>query len=694
MATNKEDIEISEDRIGWILEQIKKLDTAKISTTLVDNNEKAMNYYIAETLDLGEKKQISKAIVPVVRDTINWVTPIMLEIFAGDEDVFSIKPRGAEDTKDAELTQKLVGYQLRVKNKWAQFVHDVFQDAFIYRRGIAKPQWIKDVKFVDKEFEEETKESIEAKLVDRFGKLRKDIEIIEKEEIEVEKGEINADGIMIKPPVYSYNITLRYRIEDEYPLVSCIPPEDVGLNWESEDIDNLTFVYQTIRYQKWEVIKKYGKESFEKIKENRTQFEDNSIDTIRQARFQDLGGLNFLHDNDTNSYIFKECCYIDPDTGDYFISVISGDEEVAHFRNPYDRIPYRIATPFRIAHKITGLSFYDVAKKFQDLQSAIIRNAVNNILLMNNGKYAVDINRLGITGFDDFLNNNGPAGVVRAEGNPNEIIMNLTPVQLHPWLFRLYEEVQNIVEVDTGVPRAFKGVDISELNKTFRGQAQQITQASQMIKMMARMFSENFFAPLVRDIININAKFLKKKTSFRLLNEVVNIEPDNIVTQCDVIINIGLGVDNKDRLVMQFQQLLGLFRDIHKTGVPIINAQNAYNALKGLVKAMGLINVDDYTSDPKVNESVIQLVQAIITHLNKMGVYGQQMNVMPQVQAMINELSMPLQRVMANFGMGGDTKGENKEGGMNTNQNRPKQPETPAQSMNPTLNKDGKDFFG
>ena len=89
--------------------------------------------------------------------------------------------------------------------------------------------------------------------------------------------------------------------------------------------------------------------------------------------------------------------------------------------------------------------------------------------------------------------------------------------------FRLYEEVQNIVEVDTGVPRAFKGVDISELNKTFRGQQQQITQASQMIKMMARMFAENFFAPLVRDIININAKFLKRKPALDCLMRLLTL---------------------------------------------------------------------------------------------------------------------------------------------------------------------------
>lgn len=691
MTTENKDIEISEDRVGWILERIKKTRNAAMSTTLIENNTQAMEYYIAEELNLKEKKQISKAIVPVVRDTINWVVPIMMEIFAGSEEIFGVKPRGAEDVKDADLTRSLVDYQLRVKNKWTQFVHDIFQDAAIYRRGIAKTQWIKEIKFIDKEFEDESFESLQAKLIDKFGKERKDIEIIEKEEIEIAKGEIDAMGIMISPPVYSYNVTLRYRIEDDYPLVECIPPEDIGLDWECDDQDNLTFIYHDIRYHKWEIIKKYGEDVFDQIKENKEVMENGGMEAIRQARLTGLGGIAFLYDKEDGKYLFKECAYIDPDTGDYFISVISGDEEVAHFRNPYDRLPYRIATPFRIAHRLCGMSFHDYAKKFQDLQSAIIRNAINNILSMNNGKYAIDTRKAGVQGVDDFLKNNVPGGIIRVVGNPNEVIMNLTPPQLHPWLFKLHEEIQNIIEVDTGVPRAFKGVDISELNKTFRGQQQQITQASQMIKMMARMFAETFFAPLVKDVINMNAKFLKKKTSFRLLNEMVNIEPDNIVTQCDVTINVGLGVDNKDQLVMQFQQLLGLYRDIQKSGIPIINAQNAYNALKGLVKAMRLPNVDDYSSDPKTNEAVIQLVQAIISHINKMGAYGGNM---PQAQAMVNELTAPLQRVMANMGMGGDMKEYNKKGSQNTNQERPKQPETAATPMNPITHKDGGGFFG
>ena len=51
--------------------------------------------------------------------------------------------------------------------------------------------------------------------------------------------------------------------------------------------------------------KKYGKKAFENIKETKDQFDDLKMDTIRQARFQDLGGLSFLHDKDTDNYILK-----------------------------------------------------------------------------------------------------------------------------------------------------------------------------------------------------------------------------------------------------------------------------------------------------------------------------------------------------------------------------------------------------
>ena len=40
---------------------------------------------------------------------------------------------------------------------------------------------------------------------------------------------------------------------------------------------------------------------------------------------------------------------------------------------------------------------------------------------MNNGKYAIDAERAGKTGLDDLLNNNTPGGVIRLNGNPNEL---------------------------------------------------------------------------------------------------------------------------------------------------------------------------------------------------------------------------------------------------------------------------------
>ena len=79
---------------------------------------------------------------------------------------------------------------------------------------------------------------------------------------------------------------------------------------------------------------------------------------------------------------------------------------------------------------------------------------------------------------------------------------------------------------------------------------------------------------------------MQKKTAVRLLNEDIVIEPDDAVGQFDVIINLGIGTNNKDMVVMQMQQLLGIFKMIAQAKIPVVTAQNVYHAMGELIKAM------------------------------------------------------------------------------------------------------------
>ena len=135
------------EEIKHCVEMIEK--TNKTHTTLNAHHVEAMKYYEANELDLGEKRKdgVSKTVIPTLSDAINWAMPLMVDIFAANDESCYIKPRGGEDSRKTEKLSVLVDYQTRVKNNWFLFCHDWIQDAMISRIGFAKYQWQKDIYF-------------------------------------------------------------------------------------------------------------------------------------------------------------------------------------------------------------------------------------------------------------------------------------------------------------------------------------------------------------------------------------------------------------------------------------------------------------------------------------------------------------------------------------------------------------------
>ena len=149
------------------------------------------------------------------------------------------------------------------------------------------------------------------------------------------------------------------------------------------------------------------------------------------------------------------------------------------------------------------------------------------------------------------------------------------------------------------------------------------------------------------------------------------------------MVNVGIGVDNKDQTIMRMQQLLGIYAQVKKMNVPIATAKDAYNALRELVKAMGFKNVDDFSTDPQEIESVQALIMAIIQHVQTIG--------MPAP-----EILEPLQKVIAIFGMPGMPGEKQGQKGAETrpNQEVPHKPQQPMQPMQEVSTLDGNQHFG
>lgn len=633
--------------------------------TLSANRQEALNYYFADNAaNLTTATNRSKTTVSTIADTIEWVKPALLRIFTSGDEVTNLVPRGPEDVEKVKRQNELINYQIKVKNNWFIILHDQLLDALLLKFGGVKYQWFKKVDYIEKAFENLTDEEFAAKISEP------DIKILEHQEIPIQEAQIDPiSGTMLSPAVKLHNVTIQYAIEDEYPLIEAIPSEELGFPLDSRDVESMPFMYHVVKREKWEIIEKYGIEKFKEIENIANQAAPVSNDIKLTERYQDMGGISFSFNEKESKYYLYECYYKDPDNGTPKTTTLCGNVILSDNKNPYKKPPFRIFTPIKLAHRVCGLSMHDILKKLQDLQTSLMRQMLDNVYFLNNGRYVVDPLRVNM---DDFLNNNAPGQPVR--GDPSGI-GSITPPPLPPWAFSMMEHVAKQVEYRSGVTRAFQSVDVGRLADTFRGQSQQITQASQRVELMARLFAEMSIAPLVRDILTINGLFLKKKTALKVLNSWVEISPDDMVTQCDVIVNVGLGTGNKDVTIMQMQQLLGLYGQIYKIGVPVVTADNIYSAMKELVRAMGYRNTGDYVTDPELVKSVTALVQTLMLFIQQTGFND------PRIV-------MPLQKVVAAMGMGNPQQ-------MNpmATQEMPTNPAQPVQNMSPSVNPDGGGYF-
>lgn len=605
-------------KVDFCLDWIKKINDSCI--LLNENRVEALKFYRSEKDILKNKEGRSSATSTDLMDAIEWLKPALIEMFTSGNEIANLQPTSEEDVEDIRKLKQLVNYQIKIRNPWYTVFHDALDDAAKMKLGVLKYQWRKEEKHIDREYEGLTEEEYQAKLAEEG------VTVLSVEAIPVAEGQ-NIDTLE-SIPVYEYNVSVRYTVKDSFPLIEAVPCNEFGLMYYAKDVKSTPFVFHRISMEKWKIIELYGKDKFNKIKATMEKY-DNRIDNdVEEARFSDLGGKDFIYDDDNKIYHIYECYYVDSDTGIPWISTLCGDQILHTEKNEYDCPPFVIMTLVRDGHKAYGYSMHDLTKKTQLVKTAMLRQILDNVYVANNRRYFGDAMRINMK---DYLNNNRPGGFIRTDGDPRGIIMEEPNAPLPPEVFAFYELLNTEKDYHSGIPRSYQGVSKKELNKTWRGQNQQVSQASQRVGLMARNIAETCIVPLINAIIALNIKFMDSEVNFRYLNEDINISPDNLVGKYDVIVNIGTGTQDKEQTIVYMQQLIALFMSLSSAGIPIVNAQGFHTAVIELLEAMGKKNTHDFVADPETNKMVMALIQIVL----QSGMVQQN----PQIGMLVQKLS-------------------------------------------------------
>jgi hypothetical protein len=551
--------------------------------TISQQREKAMEYYYG--LPFGnEVEGRSQFVDSTVQDTIEWIKPSLMRVFASGDEMVKFSPHGPEDVKMAEQASDYVNYVFTKDNPGWEILYSWFTDALLSKNGIVKVWW----EDYEKEEREEYRNLDEVSLMAIISD--DDVEVIEHTET-LEEG-VPYHDLVIKRKDYDGRI----KIEN-------VPPSEFLINREAKSIPEARFVCHRVRKTLSELREMYPDEDIQ-AKELGGDEEGSMLNTEMEARYQfdnsSVYNWGFSTDREEalEEYWLHES-YLQTDYDDDGItelrkvctvgSTVLANEEI-------DNIPFVSLTPVKIPHKFYGLSMADLVMDLQLMKSTLMRNLMDNMYNQNFGRYAV---LEGQANLDDLLTQR-PGGVVRVK-SPNAVTPLSTP-SLEPYTFQMLEYLDGVRESRAGVSRMSQGMNENALTSHTTATAVNavMSAAQSRVELVARNFAETGVKDLMIRIYELLYKNQDKERMVMLRNEWVPVRPDVWKDKSDCTVSVALGNGNKDQQMMHLSQMLQFAGEAMKGGLPIVSMQNMYNLGASLVKAMGFQNVDDYLTNPEM----------------------------------------------------------------------------------------------
>jgi hypothetical protein len=560
--------------------------------TISQQREQAMSYYYG--LPFGnEIDGRSQYVDSTVQDTIEWIKPSLMRVFASGDEMVKFSPHGPEDVEMAKQATDYVNYVFTKDNPGWEILYSWFTDALLSKNGIVKVWWDETQSSEREEYNNLTEDELAVLLNDP------EVEVVEHtapgDEEESSYGSSSSEGhsIVIKRTNYKGGI----KIEN-------VPPSEFLIARESKDIQESRFVCHRVLKTLSELREMYPDESLEPEDlgggdDSMMSFSAERLERYKydkSAEYWEGWGDSGTDEEGLRTYWLHESFLKTDYDGDGITELrkICSVGSTVLSNEAIDRIPFVSITPIKIPHKFFGLSVADLVMDLQLIKSTMMRTLLDNAYNQNYGRYAV---LEGQANLDDLLTQR-PGGVVRVK-SPNAVMPLPTPA-LEPYSFQMLEYLDGVREARAGVSKMSQGMDENALTSHTTATAVNAVMgaAQSRVELIARNFAETGVKELMSCIYELLQKNQDRERVIMLRNEWVPVRPDSWQDKYDCTVSVALGSGNKDQQMMHLSQMLSFAGEAMKGGLSIVNEQNMYNLSAALVKAMGFQNVSDFLTDP------------------------------------------------------------------------------------------------
>lgn len=573
-----------------------------LSGDLAKQRALAMDYYLGEPLG-NEVEGRSQVISTDVADAIEWILPSLIKIFLSTDDVVRFIPMNAQDEAAAEQETAYVNYKFQQCDKKKSgflMLYSWFKDALLQKNGIIKVYWNETPTEKREEYEGLDELSFQMMVQDENNKL-----------VAVTKNESEmVDPATGQPvPVVTYDAAFIHTEKKGAIQIDNIPPDEYLICKDHNSLftDGATFVAH-----KWKKTVSELREmgySDDIISRLPTYTTLQSEESIARNNLSDEKDSMAQDNNDeaTREVEGYECFVYADRNGDGIAELLkanySGDELLDDEEFKYSTNPLKTLTPIPLPHKHYGLSIADLLLDIQKIKSTLLRQTLDNMYLTNNPRTVIDQNKLNL---DDLLVSR-PGGVIRSNG---DVMNSFAPFAVQPLgsaPFDMLEYMDKIREGRSGVSQTSQGLnaDLINSNKGDSSVAMLMSAAQQRIELIARIFAETGVKDLFLYMHELLLKHQHQAEVIKLRGTWVEVNPAEWRERTQMMVNVGLGTGDRDKLVGAMTQLITLHAQVIQNGGlgTLVTQKNIYNAMRDACKFANIRNVDLYFTDPDSQEA-------------------------------------------------------------------------------------------
>ena len=596
-------------------------------TTLEIDRYNALNTYYARPLG-NEVENRSQIVLPELRDTVEWIMPQLMRMFAQAKTICQFDAVNAADMEPAELETMVVNDIFMRQNNGFFVLHDYFKDALLLRNGYAKVYWAKEKQVTVERYSGLTEDE-----VSRVMETDEDeeVEVLEQREYPMAEhpavqdahgtappplpqpgpvpvGQPTAQSqpadvsrgtpipALPPPPVTLFDLKIRRTSNKGRVKVECVAPEDMRVSPRTTgNMDGCPFAQQFDHQTRSDLVAEgYPRSLVKTLAPGRPNWFE--MDWL--ARSQVVDQLTVENPSDfAMEEIEVRRCIINVDwDGDGIAElrrvVVAGNEILEN--EEIEETEYTSCVPKRMPHRHTGISLYDELADLQIIKSTLFRQGLDNLYLANNTWVGADWKNVNI---DDLLTSR-PGGVVRTNGPPQNALMPfITPSNMMEQVVPVCEYIDNMRTMRTGVGRDTMGLDMDALQDVTKGgQLASLSAAGLKQEMIARLLAEgvkDIFIKIQHEIIRNQEEAFDFETA---PGKWTKIDPTSWRPRSRISPNVGLGSGNREEARSNVALLGNMQAQLMQFG--LIGPQQAYATFRKGCEVLGFENPEEFALDP------------------------------------------------------------------------------------------------